>query len=174
MTRDQFADLALRHLGELTAYARRLTRSAADADDLLQSTYEHAFRRWKTLRSPAGCRAWLFQIARNIAIDQYRSSTARPELRLVNESEREMPQISLREDDRIQLLDLEQALARLPNDQVEAILLSDLWGFRYEEIAEITGCAAGTVGSRIFRGRWRLLKLLAPALKAGRRKDFRP
>jgi RNA polymerase sigma-70 factor (ECF subfamily) len=57
-------------------------------------------------------------------------------------------------------MDLEAALSRLPADQAEAIVLSDLWGFTYEEIAGISDCAIGTVRSRISRGRARLLKIL--------------
>ncbi|HEX9492720.1 MAG TPA: sigma-70 family RNA polymerase sigma factor [Thermoanaerobaculia bacterium] len=158
MTRDEFSAVVLQWLEQVTAFARRLTSSAADADDLLQITYEQAFRSWRTLRDARAGRAWLFRIARNAAVDRFRRESARPEIELVGsegfEVEGPLP------SDPVESMDLEAALSRLPADQMEAIVLSDLWGFTYEEIAAISGCAIGTVRSRISRGRARLLKVL--------------
>ncbi len=158
MTRDEFSEVVLRWLEQVTAFARRLTSSAADADDLVQITYEQAFRSWHTLRHPRAGRAWLFRIARNAAVDRFRRESARPEIELVGyealDIEVAMPLHP------VELIDLEAALSRLPIDQTEAIVLCDLWGFTYEEIAAISGCAVGTVRSRISRGRVRLLKIL--------------
>jgi len=78
MTRDEFADLALSYIEEVTAYTRRLSRTEWDADDLVQGAFEHAFRKWKDLRDPARCRAWLFRIARNLHIDRMRAISTRP------------------------------------------------------------------------------------------------
>ena len=158
MTRDEFAGVVLHWLDQLTAFARRLTSSAADADDLVQITYEQAFRSWRTLRDARAARAWLFRVARNAAVDRFRRESVRPEIQLVVSEtldvEAAMPL------DPVESIDLEAALARLPADQAEAIVLSDLWGFTYEEIAAISGCAIGTVRSRISRGRARLLRIL--------------
>src|SRR5262249_22346374 len=65
MTREEFSALALEHLEEIAAFAGRLTGNAADADDLVQATFERAFESWRDLRQAAACRAWLFRIARN-------------------------------------------------------------------------------------------------------------
>ncbi len=160
MTRDDFSDLALSYLEELTAYARRLARAEWEADDLIQATYERGFRRWKDLRDPAGCRAWLFRIARNLHVDSKRTAATRSELRLVD-SESSLPAVSPEVVERASREGLEKALDRIPIDQREAVLLGDLWGFRYGEIAAIVDAPIGTVRSRISRGRAALVSALA-------------
>ena len=163
MTRDEFAALVVDCLGAVTAYARRLTRNAADTDDLVQDTYDRAFHHWNELRERRACRAWLFRIARNIHTDQMRRGAARPELRLVNRSDVLGPEpvVAAATVERMDAQQLEAALKRLPDEQREAVLLCDLWGFRYDEIAEIMSCPLGTVQSRIARGRAMLATLLA-------------
>jgi RNA polymerase sigma-70 factor (ECF subfamily) len=163
LTREEFAALALASLEELTAYARRLTRSAADADDLVQGTFERAFRSWGDLREAGACRAWLFRIARNLHLNRQRSAAARPELHLVDEDEGHLlgSMLPPGRTERLAAHDLEAALGRLPAEQRDAVLLCDLWGFEYEEIAEVTGSPLGTVRSRIARGRAKLASLLA-------------
>src|SRR5712692_1916129 len=158
MTRDEFSAVVLRWLTQVTAFARRLTSSAPDADDLVQITYEQAFRSWRTLRDARAGRAWLFRIARNAAVDRFRRESSRPALELVEYDALEIEVLNPLHP--VESIDLEMALSRLPGDQSEAIVLCDLWGFTYEEIAAISGCAVGTVRSRISRGRARLLKIL--------------
>lgn len=162
MTREEFAGLALDHLAEVTAYARRLARNFADADDLVQATYERAFSRWNSLRDARACRAWLFCIVRNLHTDLARSAAARPELHSVDGPEPlPEPEISAETIERLDARQLDEALRRLPEDQREAVLLCDLWGFKYDEIAAIMSCPLGTVQSRIARGRSSLAKSLA-------------
>ena len=163
MNREDFATLVVGHLGEVTAYARRLVRTWSDADDLVQMTYERAFGRWKTLRDPVACRAWLFAIARNIRIDEGRRAGARPDLHVVQGTEASSlePFVSADAVERMDARQLEAALQRLAADQREAVLLCDLWGFTYAEIADIMCCPLGTVQSRIARGRSALAVLLA-------------
>ncbi len=163
MTQDEFASLALRCLEDLTAFARRLAGNAADADDLVQATFERALRSWRGLREPRACRAWLFQIARNLHLNRLRAASTRPELRLVEDEDGLPPEVVIPAEavERLAALDLETALARLPPEQRDAVLLCDLWGFEYEEIATITGWPIGTVRSRIARGRAKLAALLA-------------
>lgn len=164
MTRDEFASLALSYLEEVTAYARRLARSAWDADDLVQAAFEQAFRSWDDLAEPARCRAWLFRIARNLHIDRVRKSALRSELRLVDAGPRAPKAIISPETvERLTAHELDAALIRLPEEQCEAVLLCDLWGFRYEEIAEIADVPIGTVRSRVSRGRAHLAQILAAA-----------
>jgi RNA polymerase sigma-70 factor (ECF subfamily) len=158
LTREDFASLALGYLPEVTAFARRLSRNAADADDLVQGTFERAFRSWRDLRQPGACRAWLFRIARNLHLNRQRSAGIRPELRLVDDEEglAAGAVVSAEVVERLEAHDLEAALDRVPVDQRDAVLLCDLWGFEYEEIASITGWPLGTVRSRIARGRAKL------------------
>lgn len=163
MTRLEFATLTLSYLEEVTAYARNLSRTEWEADDLVQAAYERALSKWKRLRDPARCRAWLFRIARNLHIDRARARSARPEIHLVEASSQLTPEavVSAETVERLAARDLKSALERLPEEQRHALLLSDLWGFRYDEIAEITDAPIGTVRSRIARGRATLGQLLA-------------
>lgn len=163
MTRDEFASLALSYLEEATAYAQRLSRRAWDADDLVQGAYELGFRKWNDLSEAGRCRAWLFRIIRNLHIDQARASAARSELRLVGPGDSVAPasMVSAETVERFAARDLEAALSKLSDAHREVILLSDLWGFRYQEIAEITEIPIGTVRSRLSRARSELSQLLS-------------
>lgn len=163
MTRAEFATLALSYLEEVTAYARNLARSGWEADDLVQAAYERALSKWRGLRDPAFCRAWLFRIVRNLHLDRVRARSARPEIHLVESSgETTLPPVVDPETvERLAARELKSALGRLPEEQRQAVLLSDLWGFRYGEIAQITNVPIGTVRSRIARGRAALARLLA-------------
>ena len=163
MTQEEFASLALGYLEDVAAFARRLTGNAADADDLVQGAFERAFRSWRDLRQPRACRAWLFRIARNLYLNRQRAALSRPELHLVDAEEGLVPELVVPAEmvERLAARDLESALGRLPSEQRDAVLLCDLWGFEYEEIASITGWPIGTVRSRIARGRTKLASLLA-------------
>lgn len=162
MIQEEFASLALGYLDDLTAFARRLAGNSADADDLIQGAFERALRSWRDLREPRACRAWLFQIARNLHLNRQRANAVRPELHLVDGEEWLVPELVVRAEavENLAARDLESALGRLPLEQREAVLLCDLWGFEYEEIAVVTGWPIGTVRSRIARGRAKLAGLL--------------
>jgi RNA polymerase sigma-70 factor (ECF subfamily) len=146
----------------LTAFARRLARNAADADDVVQGTFERAFRSWRDLREPKACRSWMFRIARNLHLSRQRAAATRAELHLVEDEEALPPEavVPPEQVERLAAQDLEAALDLLLPEQRDAVLLCDLWGFEYEEIASITGWPLGTVRSRIARGRARLASLL--------------
>lgn len=163
MTRDEFETLALSHLEEITAFARRICRTAWDADDLIQDTYERAFDHWSDLRDPGRCRAWLFRIARNLHLDRARAVAARPELRLVKPSDSLAPEPTVPAETvaRATARELERALSQIADEQRQAVLLADLWGFTYAEIAEIVDAPVGTVRSRISRGRVAIMRVLA-------------
>ncbi len=173
MTREEFSDLALSHLEEIAAFARRLTGSVADADDLVQATFERAFASWRKLRNPAACRPWLFRIARNLFVDGKRAAAVRSQLSLANSDESGGPAFIVPAEavERLTARELEAALDRLPKDQREALLLCDLWGFRYTEIAEIIGSPVGTVRSRIARARGRLSALLGRTAKESKERS---
>ena len=168
MTREEFSDLALSYLEEITAFARRLTGNNADADDLVQATFERAFGSWRKLREPAACRPWLFRILRNLFVDSKRAAAVRSQLSLAVGGEVSAPAFIVPAEtvERLTARELEAALDRLPKDQREALLLCDLWGFRYEEIAEIVGSPVGTVRSRIARARSRMSALLRKTARA--------
>lgn len=165
MTREEFENEALSYLEEITAFAQRICRTSWDADELIQTTFARAFDRWTDLRDLGRCRAWLFRIARNLHLDRARAVSARPELRLVRPTDNLAPEptISAESVARTAAHELEYALSRIADEQREAVLLADLWGFTYAEIAEIADVPVGTVRSRISRGRSSIIAVLAKA-----------
>lgn len=174
MRHEDFSDLVLAHMDDVGAYARRLADRGWDADDLVQAAYERAFSRWRDLRNPGRARAWLFSITHRLFLDGVRSRRARPELRLVSPRDSLAPEpvVSADSVERLAHDALERALVTLSEPQREVVLLCDLWGFSYDEIAEIVGTPVGTVRSRIARGRRGLLEALV-ALRVPREREGR-
>jgi RNA polymerase sigma-70 factor (ECF subfamily) len=167
--RNEFAAVALGFLPALYNAACRMTGNEHDAEDLAQETYAEAFRHADQLRNLARCRAWLFRILRNRLVSRERARRARPELVVLeggtDAAETSAPEVmlSLERDVLVRLARpaIARALARLPEELRTAVLLCDLEGFTYEEIAEIMQCPIGTVRSRIARARARLMQQLA-------------
>lgn len=160
--------LVERHQRAVFNVCLRLLRDAGHAEDATQDTFVRA---WGALDSFRGglVRPWLLRIATNRAYDMIRSRARRPASSLdaeLFEIEPEWTPQSTHEHPeahaaRSELsIHLERALASLPDDQRTAIILSDVQGYPYEDIGEITGVAVGTVKSRISRGRARLRELL--------------
>ncbi len=145
--------------------ARRITGDPHEAEDLVQDTYVRALQAYAQLQSPAHCRAWLYQILRNLFIDARRRKRATPEL-VVFDGARELDQhvvtvwsASVEEGalHRLSHEDVRHALAALPEDLRMVLMLCDLEGFTYHEIADILGRPVGTVRSRLARARRALL-----------------
>src|SRR3989442_1955179 len=166
----EFAAIPLGFLSALYNAAYRLTGSEVDAEDLVQDTYVEAFRHADQLRSLAECKPWLFRILRNRFLSAERRRRARPELVLVEggveavenpEALARLPQLERASIGRLARPAILQALGRLPEELRTAVLLCDLEGFTYQEIAEIMECPVGTVRSRIARARAHLVRQLA-------------
>ena len=156
-----FEDLARREERALYRHALRIVGTTADAEDIVQDAL---FSAWRSIASFQGLsfRAWLFRIATNRALDQLRSRKRRPELPLDPPDDDEVtwaepvapgPDLTQLVGDREALAAVETALGSLPAEQRTALLLRDVEGFAYEEIAVITSVEIGTVKSRIHRGR---------------------
>ncbi len=156
-----FEDLARREERALYRHALRIVGTTSDAEDIVQ---EALFSAWRSIASFQGLsfRAWLFRIATNRALDQLRSRKRRPELPLDPPDDDDItwaepvapgPDLTQLAGDREALAAVETALGALPADQRTALLLRDVEGFAYEEIAVITSVEIGTVKSRIHRGR---------------------
>jgi RNA polymerase sigma-70 factor, ECF subfamily len=170
---DEFEAEALRHLDALYRTALRMTRSEADAEDLVQETYIRAFRFREQFTLGTNMKAWLFRILTNTFINTYRRKTAQPEvtdLEGVDEFSlyRRMADdraASSSPDPEAELLnsvvdtEVTDALEALPEKFRTAVLL-DVEGFSYKEIAEMLGIPIGTVMSRLHRGRKFLQKRL--------------
>ncbi len=154
----------LAELPRLRRYARALVGAHAAADDLVQDTLERAWTRAAQWRPGSDLRAWLFGIMHNLRVDQLR----RPGIasRALEDGDIDIP-LRATQTDRLEVRDLDAALARLPEEQRVVLLLVGLEEMRYEEVAVTLGIPIGTVMSRLARGRERLRKLLAepaPAL----------
>ena len=147
----------LTELPRLRRYARALVGDRAAADDLVQDTLERAWSRFAQWRAGSDLRAWLFSIMHNLRVDQLR----RPGLNaLPMDDEELMVPTRATQSDHLEVVDLEAALARLPEEQRAVLLLVALEDMSYEEVAAALGIPMGTVMSRLARGRERLRLIL--------------
>lgn len=172
--RDTFERDALPHLDTVYRVALRLAGDAARADDLVQETMLKAFRAWHTFTPGTNARAWLLTILRNQFINEFRRDRLRGPTVDVMAIE---PHTIFRETEGdpaarffAHLVDDEvlAAIDALPEEFREAVVLSDLEGLSYAEIAEVTGVPVGTVKSRLHRGRQALQqRLYAYAVEMG-------
>jgi len=161
-----FEDQTLDHLDALLGFARRLTGSTTLAEDLVQDTYARAFAARESFRAGTNLRAWLFRILRNVYVDQARRAQKSPFARspLAEETVAASPQLLMgdAELDRLRNVvtrDIDAALAALSAES-RLIVLLDLEGLSEREIADASGCALGTVKSRLYRARVLLRSLL--------------
>ncbi len=170
--RSEFESLTLEHMDALYGAALRLTRSAKDAEDLVQDTYLKAFRFFDSFEKGTNIKAWLFKIQTNTFINKYRRKVKEREVadtpvedivldRFV--STEQMRAVQDPEGDFFGKLlsdEVMEALDQVPVDFRMVVILADIQGFSYKEIADIVGCPVGTVMSRLFRGRRILQKQL--------------
>jgi RNA polymerase sigma-70 factor (ECF subfamily) len=174
----EFQNEALPHMDFLYNYALRMTYNSTDAEDLVQETFLKAFRFWDSYEKGTNIRAWLFRIMKNAYINRYRKEKKEPETVEYDEVEnfynsvRETASESsdLQETLYNNLLedDVATAIAELPEDFRTVVILCDIEGLTYEEVAEFVDCPIGTVRSRLHRGRKLLrAKLLDYARKRG-------
>ena len=163
---EEFAEVALSYLNQLYSAAHRLTRNAADVDDLVQETYRLAFEHYRELRTLAHCRAWLYRILQRQAITQHRRNRPSAGLLLIQGGSNDHDDVSVPApvpDEaiaRLSLQEIRKAIDTLPADLRVAVTLCDIEGFTYEEIASIIDAPVGTVRSRIARARARLMTQL--------------
>lgn len=173
---ERFEREALPLLREMYAAALRLTRKPADAEDLVQEAYLRAYRGFARFEEGTNLRAWLHRILTNTFINAYRKRQREPQ----TVSEEEVPDWYLYDklagggaepSAEAQVLeslpdqDVQDALAELPERFRMAVLLADVQGFSYKEIAEILDIPMGTVMSRLHRGRRALEKRLFDVMK---------
>jgi len=151
---------ALVHLDALYRVALRLAGNAADADDLVQETMLKAYRAWDQYERGTNAKGWLLTILRHTFINEYRRRARHPESVDLDAIEPFAVFEDVQEDDPQgrffdQIVDDEvlRAIDTLPEQFREAVVLSDVEGMSYEEIAQILGVPLGTVKSRLFRAR---------------------
>jgi RNA polymerase sigma-70 factor (ECF subfamily) len=167
----RFEAEALPLLPGLYSAAFRLTRNAADAEDLVQETFLRAYRGFHQFEPGTNLKAWLYRILTNTFINSYRKKQREPQTDSLDETEdwylysrmAERGTEPSAETSVIESLpdeDVQEALSSLPEQFRIAVLLADVEGFSYKEIADITGVPIGTVMSRLHRGRKALEKRL--------------
>ncbi|GAB4202892.1 MAG: hypothetical protein OHK0013_16520 [Sandaracinaceae bacterium] len=178
--REQFAAEALTHLDSMYGAAMRLTRSEADAEDLVQDAFLKAYRFYDRFEPGTNMKAWLLRVLTNTFINKYRRNHR--ERRVFEGDEAEpagdgvMSRDAMRalyepEGDALRTLvsgEIQSAMDELSEEHRLMILLADVEEFSYKEIAEIVGCPIGTVMSRLHRARKQLqTKLVDHAVALG-------
>lgn len=154
--RQAFGELILRHQGQVYHYARRLLGHAADAQDITQDVFVKAYLALPQWHPKATVIAWLLRITRNTCFDLLRSQQRRPSQPLDDIDPSLLStdtSIATQHIKAQQLQQLELAVLSLPFEQREVLILRDLEGFSYQEIAEILMLNIGTVRSRLARAR---------------------
>jgi RNA polymerase sigma-70 factor (ECF subfamily) len=158
-----FEEIVLPHLDAAFNYARWLTKNDADAEDVVQDAYVRALRFFSSLRGE-DARAWLFTIVRNTWYGRFPRRAGEPMTTVPDEDAEARPDASL--DPEAQLMQqqtveqVREALEALPSDFREVVVLRELEGLSYKEIAAVVGIPIGTVMSRLARARERLLPIL--------------
>lgn len=161
--RARFDSEALAQLDALYSFALKLTRAREDAEDLVSDTMLRAFQRWEQYRLGTNIRAWLFTILYHAFVSRKRRIDAREVQPLEDEEGREVFEPVGEADPEGAFYDsfldeqIVAAIQRLPEEYRSAVVMNDLHGLKYAEIAQVLGVPEGTIKSRLFRGR-RLLQ----------------
>jgi RNA polymerase sigma-70 factor (ECF subfamily) len=172
--KEQFTSDAMQYAPQLFSTALRMTRNRSDAEDLVQETYIKGWRSFHTFQEGTNLRAWLFRIMTNTYINKYNAKKRKgTEVELDDVEELflykrlgsiDQSQLSSSAEDQMLELftddEVKGALESLPEDFRIPVLLSDVDGFSYKEIAEMLEIPMGTVMSRLHRGRKAMQKML--------------
>jgi len=177
--RVRFEEEALDLSDQVYRVARRLAGSREEAEDLVQQTYERAFRSWKQYTPGTNLRAWLLRILTNLNIDRGRRQQRTPQTTpidteagdyfLYNKLEAQLPEENPDEErvlERLSQDSIVDALAEVPHDFRDVVVLVDIGEFSYADAAQILDIPIGTVMSRLHRGRRILKKNLADGVPA--------
>lgn len=172
--RETFTVDAMQYAPQLFSTALRMTRNRADAEDLMQETFTKAWRAFDSYQQGTNLRAWLFRILTNTYINKYNSQLRKPIETELDEVEElylfkrlgafDQSQLSQSAEDQMLEMftddEVKNAIEELPETFRIPLLMSDLEGFSYKEIAEILDVPIGTVMSRLHRGRKAMQKML--------------
>jgi RNA polymerase sigma-70 factor, ECF subfamily len=165
--RVRFEEEALALSDQVYRVARHLAGSREEADDLVQETYARAFRSWRSYQPGTNLRAWLLRILTNLNIDRGRRAQRTPPTQGLEANDYYLydrltesdggPSDEERVVERLSQDDIVEALASVPHDFRDVIVLVDIGDFSYQDAAQILDIPIGTVMSRLHRGR-RILK----------------
>jgi RNA polymerase sigma-70 factor (ECF subfamily) len=145
-------------LPNLRAFARSLTRSADQADDLVQEALVKAWRNWQQFAPDSNIKAWMFTILRNAHLSERRKR--KNEVQDVEGEFAAQLGVKPEQPGHMDLLDFQTAFAQLLPEHREALVLIGAEGFSYEEAALMCGCAVGTMKSRVNRARTKLAQIM--------------
>jgi RNA polymerase sigma-70 factor (ECF subfamily) len=155
------ADSALRHIDRLHAAARAMCENGPDADDLVQEVFATLLQRPRRLKRGSEL-AYLMTMLRNANIDRHRASARRRTVALHETEEPEDPRSELRPDRALEQREVIDVVASLPSPFRETVVAVDVLGLSYKEAAGSLGVPAGTVMTRLARGRERVIAALDP------------
>jgi RNA polymerase sigma-70 factor, ECF subfamily len=159
-----FEELYRQHSAKLFNLAWRMCGTRADAEDLLQEIFLQAYRKLPEFRGDSSVGTWLYRLAMNRCLDHLKSRQTRTSDVTTTLDEEIMRVSQPSEGSGINRLDLERAIARLPEGARAAFLLHDVEGFQHQEIAAILGISEGTSKSQVHKARSRLRALLTAVL----------
>ena len=166
-----FDEIVRRHKNRIYSYVCRMTHDAPDAEDLTQEVFIRAYQSIGRFRADAAVDTWLYRIATNLVIDRFRRGQRAPQqwepldaeddfLGALPDTDRESDPEATAQLDELQR-QVRKAVSTLPPKLRGAVVLHDIEGLSYEEVAEALGCPVGTVKSRLFNGRNLLRRKLA-------------
>ena len=175
MEQTAFLESAINEYGKATYnYAYRLTQNEADAGDLTQEAFIRVYRAWRSFKPGTSFLSWIYRIVTNLHRDELRRRKGRYQEEIPEDHElqeygggRPLAVEPIEEYVDSQLSEpVSKALADLTTEQRQIVLLADVEGYSYQEIAEIVGCTVGTVRSRLHRARGQLRGLLDRHMKS--------
>ncbi len=174
--RDAFNEIVCRYMDRVITYVRRMVNSREDAEDIAQETFVRIYAGLRSFQSRSSLNTWVYRIATNLCIDYRRKNNrpdrqpvplagrgAQPGIEQVRADASAEPEARALRSELAQALD--RAIADLPERLRTVVVLHDVNGLAYEEIAAIVGCPLGTVKSRLFHARAALRAALAPYLR---------
>ncbi len=173
-----FEQLVTRYQDKITGFAARMLSDRDEAEDVAQEVFIKAYRHLESFRGASSFSTWLYRITTNLCIDRVRAKKRRPQSaysldepidREEDSGKREIADLSFEPSGQIERdelrLQVRQTMAEMPEKQRSVLVMCDLQGMAYEEIAQVLDCPIGTVKSRLFHARADLARRLKPYMR---------